>query len=126
MELERARFFEYTKIDWIRPKVNIQPTILGQYDRLREHIDVHRWYLGEEKKVSIPLEDAVISWCDNVYVPLVEIIREQMILEKFPGRTETDLYIWVITHKWYLMQRFRENVTNEQAVENFTKDFSGE
>lgn len=126
LELERARFFEYTKIDIIYPDANIQPSIPGQYDRLRKHIEVHRWYLGEESEAPVSLENAVISWYDNVYLPVVEIIREQQILKKFPGRTETDLYIWIITHKWYLNQRYGGNVSDEQAVDDFTKDFGDE
>ena len=125
MEQERYRFYKYTKLDKIRPEANISPTILGQYDRLRKHIEVHRWYLGEREGRAIPIEKAVASWYDNVYLPLVEIIRNQHVLERFPDRTETDLYIWIITHKWYLSQAYGEPVTDEEAVNDFSKGYAG-
>jgi hypothetical protein len=37
-------------------------------------------------------------------MPLVRIIRKQGVLKQFPGRTETDLYMWIITRQWFLRQ----------------------
>jgi hypothetical protein len=31
-------------------------------------------------------------------------VRESGILRDFPGRTEADLYLWLIEHRWYLQQ----------------------
>ncbi|MEZ4555056.1 MAG: hypothetical protein R2854_01145 [Caldilineaceae bacterium] len=33
------------------------------------------------------------SWYDTVYMPMVEAIRRYGVLEHFPTRTETDLYL---------------------------------
>jgi hypothetical protein len=48
-------------------------------------------------KKEFPYQDAVISWYENVYWPLVEIIRAQNILDEFPGRTEADLYFGLLS-----------------------------
>jgi hypothetical protein len=37
-------------------------------------------------------------------MPLVKIIQKQGVLKEFPGRTETDLFMWIITRQWYLRQ----------------------
>ena len=69
------------------------------YEKILQHIDVHRWYLGEQNNKEVPYQDAVVSWYENVYLPLVEIIRAQGILNEFPGRTEADLYLWIVEQK---------------------------
>jgi hypothetical protein len=121
MQQERAAFYEKTELPILRPEVYIWPTLPKQYDRLLEHIEVHRWYLGEQKGSFIPYFDAVVSWYDNVYMPLVSIIRSQNILLEFPGRTETDLYLWIIEHKEYLERENQTETGLGQAAEDFSK-----
>jgi len=99
---ERAAFFKRTNLARLRPQAQISSSMLGQYDRLLEHINVHRWYLGEQIKHEVPYEQAVLSWHDNVYQPLVDIIRKQGVLSQFPERTETDLYLWAINRQYLL------------------------
>jgi hypothetical protein len=126
LDHERAVFFNRTDIRKLRPETQIETRIHGQYQRLLEHISTHRWYLGEQHGAEIPYQEAVISWYDNVYLPLVNIIREQDVLEHFPSRTESDLYVWIITRQWYLRQIFGEGVSIEQATEQFLSEHRSE
>ncbi len=96
---EYAAFLHQTEIHKVRPDVDIEITEPGQYQKLLEHIAVHRWYLGEERDEEVSYREAVASWVDHVYLPLVEIIREQGALEEFPDRTAADLYLWVSEHR---------------------------
>jgi hypothetical protein len=117
MDQDRAAFFEKTHLDQLRPQVQLETTLPGKYDILLEHIAVHRWFLGEQRKAEVPYIEAAESWCDNVYEPLVDVIREQGILRQFPGRTVTDLYLWVVERREYLRQVYGSDVPVEQAVE---------
>ena len=36
------------------------------------------------------------SWYDTVYLPLAQVIRDQQLLKHFSGRTEADLYLWMV------------------------------
>ncbi len=65
------------------------------YALLERHIDLHRYVMGIEQKRSIPLDEATVDWFDQVYTPVVQVIREQAALDDFPGHTETDLYLAV-------------------------------
>ncbi|HEX7973520.1 MAG TPA: DUF4032 domain-containing protein [Anaerolineales bacterium] len=121
---ERAAFFEQTHLLELRPTAKIELTLPGQYDKLREHIAAHRWYLGEQRYREVPYPEAVVSWYDNVYSPLYEIISEQDILKEFPGRTAADLYLWIIEHQWYLQQAYGGEVPIEQAAEQYTQGYS--
>ncbi len=116
LEQDRAAFFEKTQLDALRPQVQLETTIPGQYLILLEQIDVHRWYLGEKRKAEVPYTEAAVSWCDNVYMPIVEVINEQGILEQFPGRTVTDLYLWVVERREYLQAMFGNELSITQVV----------
>ncbi len=124
LDRERAHFLNETKILEIRPEARLKCTLPDMYNRLLEHISVHRWYLGEERKAEVSFSEAVASWYDNVYIPLINVIHEQDILKNFPGRTETDLYLWIIQHQWHLRETYGNDIPLEEAVEDFSQDFS--
>ena len=121
---ERAAFLEATRLLEVRPQARVAVSLPGQYDKLREHIAAHRWYLGEQRQAETPYAEAVASWYDGVYMPLVEIVREQGILREFPGRTETDLYLWIIQHQWHLREAYGDEVDMQQAAAQFAQDYS--
>lgn len=121
---ERKDFYEKTSIDTVRPDSGIILTLPGQYEKLLEHISVHRWFMGERKQSDVTYEEAVAGWYDEVYLPLANVIREQNILKDFPKRTVTDLYLWIIEHLWYLRENYRNEVSLEQAAINFKRLFS--
>jgi hypothetical protein len=125
LEQEKQAFFTRTNITEIRPSSNIDLTMPGLYERLFEHISVHRWYLGEQAGEDVPLESAVVSWYDNVYMPLVKLIRGLGILEEFPGRTESDLYLWIIERQAALQEVYGD-VAVEQAAEQVVEDLSAD
>ncbi len=125
LQQERARFLEETQIVALRPEAQIETTVPGMYDLLRNHINVHKWYLGEQRQSDVPYQEAVVSWYDNVYLPIIEIIREQAVLEDFPGRTETDLYLWVIDRWEWLREHYGSQVPVETAAEQLADDQAG-
>jgi hypothetical protein len=102
---DAVRFHEATGIGRLRPDARIELTLPGQYEKLLEHIDAHRWFLGLEQKREVPYAEAVASWYDRVYLPTVEAIRTTGALRDFPDKTEADLYLWVTEHHWYLHEK---------------------
>ena len=121
---EYARFLERTRLDELRPGQQIEFTIGGGYERLLEHVAVHRYFMGLEQQRFIPEDDAVCDWYDNVYVPLVHIIRQQDVLADFPSRTEADLYLWIMDHQHYLRERFGPGVETGQAATHFADHYT--
>lgn len=121
---QRAAFMSQTQLHVICPDASVELSLPGQYEKLRQHIDSHRWFLGENRQAEITYPEAVKSWYENVYLPLVKILRDGKIMEKFPGRTEADLYLWIIEHRWYLQQTYDADVTMEQAAEKFADEQS--
>jgi len=121
---EYVDFLETTGLDRLRPDQKIEFSVPGNYRILLEHISVHRYFMGIEQEREIPWEEAVASWYDDVYMPIVRIIREQNILAEFPGRTEADLYLWIMDHLYFLRERYGPEVGAEEAAADFAERFS--
>ena len=96
---EYSDFLEWTNLAKLRPEQRIEMTALGAYLELIEHINTHRYYLSQERDAEVANDQAVMSWYDHVYLPLVEMIRQHKILQQFPGRNEADLYLWIMQHR---------------------------
>jgi len=99
---DKVHFLERTKLDELIPQANIKLTIPDGFERMIEHIAVHRYFMGIDLKRDIEEEEAVTHWYETVFVPIVEVIRESSILKDFPGKTEGDLYLWTLDHQRYL------------------------
>ena len=121
---EQAYFLEQTNIKALRPEAKLQLTLPGQYQKLLEHISVHRWFMGERYQRETTFQEAVINWYDEVYLPLITVIREQNVLKDFPNRTETDLYLWIIEHLWFLREQIHEEISLKDAASHFKTEYS--
>jgi nucleotide-binding universal stress UspA family protein len=119
---EYADFLVESGVDRILPGVNLQLTFPGLSATLLEHIRVHRYYMGIEQSREIPWEEAVRDWYEKVYLPVVRIIREQGILQEFPERTETDLYLWILDHQTYMQQEVGWSIRAEKAASDFVAE----
>lgn len=101
---EKVEFLERTGLDRLRPKAKIKLTVPDGFDRMLEHIAVHRYFMGLDWKRDISEEEAITHWYDTVYLPIAKVIRKSQILKDFPGKTEADLYLWVLDHQHYLAE----------------------
>ena len=118
---ERAFFLEWSQLDQLRPDSDVRCTISGGYHDLEEHINVHQYYMGQQLQHEVPLWDAVTGWYDTVYLPIVREMRDEKILEKFPKRTEADLYLWIMDRLYDLRQRYGDDVPPDDAVDDFMR-----
>jgi hypothetical protein len=120
---EKVRFLERTRLDHLRPKARIRLTIPGGFERMLEHIAVHGYFMGIDLKRDVSEEESVVDWYDKVYVPIVQVIRSSKILREFPGKTEGDLYVWVLDHQEHLAQEEGQPLdTPEDAAREFLDD----
>ena len=120
---EYEAFLERTQLDKLRPGQDIRFTIAGGYEQLLEHIAVHRYFMGIDEQRDVDEAEAVTHWYNTLYLPVVEIIREHNVLCDFPGRTEADLYLWLMDHLHYLRQS-QGDVDAIQAIQDFAQQYS--
>lgn len=100
---EEADFLDATRLPRTSGILLTEP---GRYQLLREHVEVHRYYLCLQQERDVPVDEAAASWHENVYLPVVEAIRDTQVLRQFPKRTEADLYLWVAYHR----ERLKEDL----------------
>lgn len=101
---ECAYFLEKTHLDKSRPdsKKRIEFSNPGGYQTLLRHIELHRYLLEKEhnrilaEDEEMAFQKAAVSWYDHVYLPIIEVIQEMEVIKHFPGRSEADLYIWLV------------------------------
>ena len=101
---EYSDFLDWTGLADLRPDQRIEFSELGGYLDLIRHINAHRYYMGLEHGCEIERDQAVANWYDNVYYPVVQVIRAQAVLSAFPKRSEADLYRWIMDHRWYMRE----------------------
>ena len=120
---EKVHFLERTGLDDLRPKAKIRLTIPDGFDRMLEHIAVHHYFMGLDLKRDISEEEAIAHWYDTVYFPIVKMIRQSKILKDFPGKTEGDLYLWVLDHQRYLAEEEGQSLQPpEDAARKFIEE----
>ena len=95
---EYAAFLEHTRLDELRPGADLTMSVPGQYTRLEDHVEACRYLKETEQERELPYSEAVGAWYDEVYVLVVQAVREQGILRYFGGRTEADFYLWIAEH----------------------------
>ena len=116
-----AAFVEHTGVDRLCPDLRIEITLPGGYEDLIHEIDVYQGILSEIDQQQMPYDEAVALWCEMRYAPIVEIIRQQDILQEFPGRTETDLYLWLVRNQADLQPSHGPQTTMEEAAGDLGK-----
>jgi hypothetical protein len=120
---EYSDFLRQTNLARLRPQQRVELSELGGYRQLIEHISTHRYYLGIERNAPVAPSDAVESWYDNVYRPVVEAIHKHDILRAFPGRTEADLYLWIMQHRAVLLEDIGVDPGPEVATLDYVQRF---
>src|SRR5439155_26899116 len=57
------------------------------------------YFMSLERGEEVPQSEAVASWYDTVYRPIMEVLEKHHIRERFPQWTEADLYL-ALTRRW--------------------------
>lgn len=118
----KVLFLERTALDNLRPEADIKLTIPDGFDRMLEHIAVHRYFMGLDLRRDISEQEAVAHWYDKVYMPIIEVIRKSGILKNFPDKTESDMYMWTLDHQHYLSKEKGEPLRPpHEAARKFVK-----
>jgi len=117
-------FLERTGLDRLRPAAELTATILGGYERMLEHIAVHRYFMGIDFQRDVSESEAVGHWYDTVYLPVVRVVADSGVMTAFPKRTEADFYLWVMDHRHYLVAQGQADLVEPgRAAEEFVQHY---
>lgn len=118
-----AAFLERTNADRLCPDLRLECTQADGYEELLYEIEAFQHNLSQIDEREVGLDEALVLWREMQYEPIVEIIRQRNILQDFPGRTETDLYLWLRRSQEELELRYGHQVLMEEAADELAERF---
>lgn len=94
----------------------------GQYDVIYNHILTHKYYMNLDRSEEIGMDEAMLSWYERVYLPILRAIDRHRIMRSFRGRTKSDLYVWMIKYWDDIKGRFGSDVPIDEMAAKFVDD----
>ena len=121
-KLEHRRLLDRLPLDRVLPELEIELSDVADYRRLAEYIEAHGFRLSQLWRRYVPAEEVLRDWYEHSYAPMEAMIREERVLDAFPGRTGLDLYLWILRHRDNLALEARdESVTTSAAKDDLVK-----
>jgi hypothetical protein len=120
---EKKLFYEKTFFGDLTKCTDLDFSMPGRYDVIYNHILVHKYYLNQNLSQEIPLSEALVSWYNNVYEPIIQIIKEERLYLNFPGRTPSDLYVWIVKHWDSLKKKYGLHYSVSDAAIDFSQKY---
>jgi hypothetical protein len=120
---EKKIFYEKTDFLRLTGCGDLDFSSAGRYDVIYHHILVHKYYLNEKAAEEISFSDAMVSWYNKVYKPIIAIIQEDRLYAHFPGRTSGDLYVWIVKHWDFLKKKYGLGFSLRDAARDFSQKY---
>jgi hypothetical protein len=120
---EKDLFYDETYFGLITDCYDLDFSSLGQYDVIINHILVHKYFINQETPKELPLSHAIKSWYEKVYKPIIELIDSEGILQRFPGKTSSDLYVWIVRFWDDLKNCYGGHIPVLEAVQSYSETF---
>jgi hypothetical protein len=120
---EKNHIYSNTKLGSIIAFDELNFTAPGRFYEVLRHIQGHKYFLNQESKKEMDFIEAGNSWYKNLYIPIINLDKEEKILSRFPGRTESDLYMWIIKHWDELKSLNGNNFSLQGAAASFSSQY---
>ena len=117
-KLEYRRLLERLPIDRVLPEVEVEFSDVADYRRLATYVEAHGFRLSQLWKRYVSPEEVLRDWYEYSYVPIADMVREERVLDAFPGRTVLDLYLWIMGHRELLVLETRDETVSTQAAKD--------
>jgi hypothetical protein len=117
-KLEHRRLLERLPFDRVLPEIEIRFSDVSDYRKLVTYVEAHGFRLSQLWRRYVSPEEVLRDWYEYGYRPIAEMIREERILDAFPGRTELDLYLWIVYHRERLALEARDEKVSSQAAKD--------
>jgi hypothetical protein len=121
-KLEHRHLLERLPFDSVLPEMKVELSDVADYRRLANHVEAHGFRLSQHRGQYVPPGEALRDWHEHSYAPIAAMIREEHVLDAFPGRSELDLYLWIVEHRERLALEGRdESVTPSAAKDDILR-----
>jgi hypothetical protein len=123
IDYEKKLFYEKTGFGELTGDNDLIFTTLGRYTLIYNHIMVHKYFLNQSRQEEIPFSEALVSWYNEVYHPIIKIIDDCRICLNFPGRNPSDLYVWIVKHWDFLKKKYGMHYSVQAAARDFSQKY---
>ena len=120
LNYEKRVFYAETAFGDITDCWDLDFSAVGEYDVIYNHIQIHKYYINQDKTEEISMSEAILSWYTTVYLPVVNVLKKQHIMRKFRKRTISDMYVYLIKYWDELRHKFGDEISLDAAAEEFT------
>jgi hypothetical protein len=121
-KIQQRHLLERLPIDRVLPEVRLELSNVADYRRLATYIEAHGFRLSQLWRRYVSPEEVLRDWYAYQYAPVAEMVREDRILDAFPGRTELDLFLWIVEHRDRLALEARdESISTETAKDDIMR-----
>lgn len=120
---EKRNFYMETNFGDITDYWCLDFSTPGQYDVIFQHIQTHKYFINQKQEEEISMEDAINSWFNTVYLPVVKTIRKYGIMKYFKKSTPADLYVWIIRFYDELKKKFGDDLPLESIIVDIKKEY---
>ena len=118
----RDRFERLVSFDNVLTQDGFQLANEAEYAEVLQSIEDHKYLTNENIPFEITMEQALFSWCENVYHPVMQTIDEAGLVYAFPEATRAELFMWVTRH-WHFLKQDQPAVSIETAVHSYGRQF---
>ncbi len=116
--LEYRRLLERLPMDRVLPEIKVEFSDVADYRRLATYIEAHGFRLSQLWRRYVSHEEVLRDWYEYSYAPIEAMVREERVLDAFPGRTELDLYLWIVRHREQLVLENRDEAVSNQTAKD--------
>lgn len=93
------------------------------FEVLRQHIEEHKWYASERLQREVSYAEGARDWLEHVFIPMCELFRSEGLLDLFPGKTASDLYVEIMNNKYVLSRKAGRDVGMIRAARDYANRF---
>lgn len=113
---EKRNFYMETSFGDITDYWCLDFTTAGQYEVIYQHILTHKYFINMNKTEEISMEEAIKSWFDTVYMPVVYAIEKSRIMKYFKKNTISELYVFIINFFDDLKKKFGDEIQLDEII----------
>ncbi len=117
-KIEQRHVLERLPFDRVLPEVEVELSDVNDYRRLATLIEAHGFRMSQLWKRYVSPDEALRDWYEYQYAPIAEMVREERILDAFSGRTELDLYLWIVEHRDRLALEARDETISPATAKD--------
>ena len=125
LDYEKRVFYAETAFGDITDDWKLDLSVVGEYDVIYNHIITHKEFMQKNQSEPVGMTDAVMSWYNTVYLPVIGMLKKRHIMRKFRKYTTADMYVWLIKYWDELKKKFGENVSLDTAAEELSSTYGG-